>query len=277
LEKADYEKTYKITENNISLLPNLITGLNEITNPAEYFKINELFSIKCNNLLKYQCRVKMENYFGSFMWCGNMSSPTGSGYVLTNNNLKAEVKYALNLYLIMNDELFRETDFIDLYNCENFLMGYNVSSINSQFWSTSKLIDPKFIGTDITVIFSKKKALSEKEEALVRKNFSRIPRQEIYTIKIKIQDLIQYGDKTDCNICLESVNSDNDKYITPCGHLFHLKCIFEYLESKDELYPLHSQCARVYPNGNQSCCNARKIKIFNCPSCNQKVNPISKQ
>jgi len=88
----------------------------------------------------------------------------------------------------------------------------------------------------------------------------RSPREEIFRIKVKIPELIQYGDTKNCSICLEQASDPTNKYISPCGHLFHLDCILRYLEYKDLLYPMHLRCG-------DRCCRARKIKPFECIVC----------
>ena len=42
-----------------------------------------------------------------------------------------------------------------------------------------------------------------------------------------------------CLLCLELVDNPENKYITHCGHTFHLNCMFEYFERNNLLYTLY--------------------------------------
>ena len=55
----------------------------------------------------------------------------------------------------------------------------------------------------------------------------------------------------ECSICLENVMTKNTAYLSPCGHTFHKKCIFQAYESK-----MYSKWASV----------------FRCPMCRQRIN-----
>jgi len=76
--------------------------------------------------------------------------------------------------------------------------------------------------------------------------------------------LLHYGNENECNICLDSITDINDKFITPCGHLFHMNCINIYLDKNNLLYPIFEQCT-------QFCCNSRKVKNFNCVVCKKMI------
>jgi hypothetical protein len=83
----------------------------------------------------------------------------------------------------------------------------------------------------------------------------------LYSIYIKIPKLKQYGDLNNCNICFDEVNEKN-KYITPCGHLFHINCIFTYFKSNHLLENI---------NCSENCCNTMKIKQYECIVCRYKI------
>ena len=142
--------------------------------------------------------------------------------------------------------------------------GYNVGKIAKK-WLSFKKIKSELIGTEIRIVFSKKRQLTKEQEEQVRRSFTRIPRDIVYEINVKIPELMQYGDKSDCNICLDAVEDEKNRYISPCGHLFHLNCIFKYLETKNLLYPTHPQCLN-------RCCNAKKIKPFECVVCKNIIS-----
>ena len=55
-----------------------------------------------------------------------------------------------------------------------------------------------------------------------------------------------------CSICLESFTLTSDIYTTPCGHVFHHKCIRKWLESG---HPHCSQC-------RQDCSIVEIVKLY---------------
>jgi hypothetical protein len=46
----------------------------------------------------------------------------------------------------------------------------------------------------------------------------------------KIKCYIKPGDE--CPICYESIDTKSSAFITDCGHQFHKKCLFKYIETK---------------------------------------------
>lgn len=212
---------------------------------------------------EYFCDYEIKVSFGKYVWCVNAESPSGSGFTLTNSKcidpFENPYTYMMFLKLKPNDKLLKNADFFDIYTDTGFLFGYNVGSIHSNL-NQFKKIEQELIGTELEIIFSIKKNLTDEEKEIITKRFIRMPREEIFTIKIKIPELMQYGDCEDCAICLGEVNDITNKYISPCGHLFHLKCIFQYLESKNLLYPMFDLC-------DDRCCGANKIKPFECVVC----------
>ena len=38
------------------------------------------------------------------------------------------------------------------------------------------------------------------------------------------------GGNDDCPICFDSINNDEEKYLTPCNHKFHKKCIEDWIK-----------------------------------------------
>ena len=49
-----------------------------------------------------------------------------------------------------------------------------------------------------------------------------------------------------CPICYDKIIRKTDAYLTPCGHEFHKKCIFEAYVAK--------QCAKLHSNFKCPCC-----------------------
>ena len=73
--------------------------------------------------------------------------------------------------------------------------------------------------------------------------------------------LIQYNDN--CPFCLLSDNDETNKYVSQCGHFFHLKCYFVFLNHHRLLEP---KCTGRY------CCDASKIQSHNCIICNTDIS-----
>ena len=55
----------------------------------------------------------------------------------------------------------------------------------------------------------------------------------------------------ECSICLELVMTKSTSYLSPCGHTFHKKCIFNAYESK--MYYKYAS-------------------VFKCPLCRQRIH-----
>jgi hypothetical protein len=249
---------------------NIASGMTDLEFMNIPNAINLLFLDKMTDTFEYKCKSDIKMSFGKYLWCGNMSSPTGSGFTLVNYESTQTDLYGspythtMLLELNLNPKLLKNTDFIDMYDNTGFLMGYNVGKIAKK-WLSFKKIKSELIGTEIRIVFSKKRQLTKEQEEQVRRSFTRIPRDIVYEINVKIPELMQYGDKSDCNICLDAVEDEKNRYISPCGHLFHLNCIFKYLETKNLLYPTHPQCLN-------RCCNAKKIKPFECVVCKNIIS-----
>ena len=196
----------------------------------------------------YNCVIDAKMSFGSFYWCGIDDAPLGYGYTLTNHNnghtnFYKKQTYLLTLKIKMNECLYFNTNIINMYDNNNFLMAYNTENLKSEFCTTS-IFNKELFETNIIIIFRSRS-------------------KEIYKIKFKISAPTLFGDQQDCSLCLQSFD-DQEKYMTPCGHLFHTDCIFMYLETNDKLYPIYETCKGI-------CCNTRKIKPFNCPNCNNEI------
>lgn len=247
----------------IILTSNPYSNLSITTYPQEHKAISKLLISKSISSMEYSCDIDIQTSWGKYMWCGQVNSPTGSGFTLTNSNIVDiygdPYTHMLLLELKPNLKLLNEADFYDIYDGEGGLYGYNIDPISSKIIDFKK-IKPEQIGTELEIVFSKKKVLTKEEQEIVNRRLFRTPRVEIFRIKITIPDLIQYGDKLDCSICLDLVSEQTNKYISPCGHLFHLDCIFKYLESKNLLYPMYRECTKL-------CCGAKKIKPFECVVC----------
>lgn len=253
----------------IVLGKNLGTNLGESTNPKEYQQINEMLINKCLDVMEYSCETNTSVFYGKYLWCGNTSSPKGSCFTLvntTNNNkdpYDTPFSHVLLLELNLNPKLRREVDFIDVYDENGGLYGYNTEIVKNQ-WKNFKKINETYIGKELKIVFSKVKELTKEQQEIEQKRLMRTPREPIYEITVKIPELKIYGSQIECNICLNDVNNETNKYVSPCGHLFHLDCIFKYFETANLLYPVYTTC-------KNNCCGANKVKQFNCVVCKKLI------
>lgn len=91
----------------------------------------------------------------------------------------------------------------------------------------------------------------------------RMPMQTIYEKEFMIPEL-KILSTDDCAFCLDKV--ENDKIVLHCKHIFHLKCLWKHLETKNLLSPKSDTCIRF------KCEHGDKIKSFFCPTCNKITN-----
>lgn len=216
---------------------------------------------------KYNTIIIPEMTFGKYIWCRNMNA--NSGFKLTNQNID-DISYVhdtfmINLKIKMNCQLAIDTHYIEIYDHKGGLFNYNVKPINSMFYTTTIQIKDNEIGTQLTIKFCKPKVLSEQEEENLFKTLKRRPMDVIHKHIITIPNLTTFDDltsKTECLLCLSNVTERTNKFITSCGHTYHMNCIWDYLVKNNCIGEIHSNC-------KHSCCNTGSIiKSFSCPFCN---------
>ena len=225
----------------------------------------------------YECKITAKLCRGNYTWCGNEFAPRGYGFTLKlpsddnkqNDHLEHK-QYLIQLNIKINPVLLRDAEFYDIYDSTGFLTNYSTKELKEEMKPRWVFAD-NLIGTKLEIVFSKKKQiLSEKEKYIINSEYGRyngrLYCEQLFKINISIPNLKQYGDTKDCAICLQNVSNETDKYISPCGHLFHLGCIFQYLEHNNKLYPLVQRCRNTW------CCGARKVKPFECPVCKSMID-----
>lgn len=163
-----------------------------------------------------------------------------------------------------NSHLISGADYYEIYTFTGSLFARCISPLKNQNIQF-KRVNLALVGTQLEIIFWKEKDISEKEQEKLNRTGARWPRDEIYKFKIKIPELPEYSEQSSCIVCLEQISDLTNKYISPCGHLFHTSCLFGYLDKKNLLNPTHSDCMRI------NCCQTRKIKPWACPICKTKI------
>jgi hypothetical protein len=225
---------------------------------------------------KYEARVNLQVSFGKYKWCGNMSSASGSGYTLTNNQTYyykdgKESNFMLHIDIYMNDELLVDVEYIEILTESNFLFHYSQNKLTNHYSYCTKM-DEKYIGQEFKITFVKPKPLNEEEYQKLMKSFRRHPMIKVYETTVEIPEMKLF-EKNTCSICIEDVVDDNNKHITKCGHLFHNNCFWNYLLSIPNLISeVHKNCSSTNTSGHLLCCNVGKIvNTYCCPVCKNEL------
>ncbi len=230
-------------------------------------EINLLFLKKSLETETYNCDIESSISYGRYLRCRKCNYPKGERqrYKLSVSFLKKDNPsnnfnhcFMLTIDIDTNLKLFMEADFYDVYDNENLLYSEEFDKISNVKIIMVKL-DKIQIETkpDIKIVFFKRMDY-EYDEQEKRYITSYI---EIYSTTIKIPEFKIYGNDVECNICMEKVDAVNDRYITPCGHLFHMGCIFKYFSAKNVLHAMNNECS----------CGGFKINDFNCAVCNSLI------
>jgi hypothetical protein len=154
---------------------------------------------------------------------------------------------------IKNLENMKSIDFIDIYNHENkIILSYKV-----MYDTNIKICIPIelcMIDEIIQLVFIKKKTFS------LRNIFNFFSSEEDkYSITTKIPKINTITDDV-CSICIDEINDKNLIYIGNCNHIFHMKCMIDYIEYNKLFEELDDYC-KIH------CKHPRKNKKYICPLC----------
>jgi hypothetical protein len=209
--------------------------------------------------MNYFTDVFIKTMCGRYDWCGNgYDSPNGNGgYYLCQNEKgflgQSTTNIMVSITIKMSQNLYNSIDIIEIYDCTGFLAQYTVNKIQSpiiKFFFALKYAKP---GTDLQISYQK--ILPKQKTSII---LSRSPREKIFKETIKIPELVVKG-TTECAICLDEIETDNNKYFSKCCHVFHMDCLWKYLEP-EYVKPLTNHCSRY-------CKHTGKVKPFACPLC----------
>lgn len=207
--------------------------------------------------------ITFMNSYGNYSWCGNGYDGSKTGYHLstTSGGLcdYKDKRLLLNITVIMNQSLSSQIDVIEIYDVTGYLAQYSID-LDSRYYAFRFPVNLNLAGTGLKFLFRK---IIDLPNPL---RLGRPPMTTIYETSILIPELTVYGDKKTCSICLEEP-TDGNKYITACGHLFCMKCIFEYFEKNNLLIENPKRCVE-WNHGHSA-----KPKQFRCPVCDKKVIP----
>ena len=196
---------------------------------------------------------------GPYVWCGNNYDGEKSGYYLTKGIGAAtklssypEKEIMVVLSFDIPQSLVDNIMFIQIYDETGFLVNYNGRKITNNYKCSFK-VDKSLCGTKLKICYDIPSNIQPKSSFL-----SRIKTDTIHTEYLTIPNILIKGEKM-CTICLEDA-SDNI-YISKCEHIFHINCLWEYLENRGFLNPIAENCKFF------KCDHIEKPKPFPCPVC----------
>ena len=204
------------------------------------------------------CDVSSNISLGNFDWC--YRSPGKWILSLNDHTLYPEKKVKVSLFIIMNHILQNNTHFIYIYNMNNVCLYYSKDRILNGYNMTFKISEEN-LDSGIVIQFLKNpsdniEGYNESPSAFKKK--LQLTHEFIYNIP----DIRLYGEHSDCNICLDNVD-DNLRYISPCGHLFHMNCIWKHIIYRN-MFKKNAGCTVCY-HSEETPTN------FTCPVCNELI------
>lgn len=198
---------------------------------------------------------------GPYGWCGNNYDGEHSGYYLTKNvgdyrklSSYPEKEVKVMLSFDIPDDLIDKIQFIQIYDSTGFLVNYNTTKITKDYKSRFK-VAKSMCGTKLKVCYDI--PIPHVQTSILQ----RIKTKSVHEEYITIPDVCIKGD-TECAICMGDV-SDDKIYISQCQHIFHIDCLWKYLEHNQYLKPIAEHCKLF------KCDHIEKPKPFPCPICRE--------
>ncbi|AVL94414.1 hypothetical protein ma27 [Moumouvirus australiensis] len=207
--------------------------------------------MNCNQTESKTTIVVKSNY-GNYQWCCGGCDQAGFYLDATPNFSGIFCGQMINIKIIIHDSnLLDNIDIIEIKTINNELLKHTYSKINkiTVFYFG---INEKYAGLSIKINFSKIKPLPENTR------FMRRPDIEIIHQEIIDFPILDIKSSVECPICLEQIT--NNKYISHCKHVFHIKCLWDYLKINNYLRELSWFCSK-------HCKHDKKTNPFPCPLC----------
>lgn len=203
--------------------------------------------------MAYSTHVTIDTSYGKYDWCGKMHEGYKPGFYLCsyyeNRVGKPAPNVMVSIKIKLDKNLHDVIDIIEMYDCTGFLAQYTVGPINfpvHHFFFSLQYCEP---GTDLKILYRKILPRPEKYTTLRRS-----PMKTIYEETIKIPEIV-VKDTVNCGLCSNHVDTNFNKYISKCSHLFHMDCLWKHLDPE-------------YDNNQASC---KKIAPFPCPLCSTQL------
>jgi len=214
-----------------------------------------------DQIIQYNTNVTIKTLKGPYVWCSN----DVSGYYLTERKTDRKtrvdrIKKSVTMVRIevnICDALFKNVDFIDIFDETGFLAHYTPSGLRKPYHKF--FFELKYVkdGTVLKICYKKRQRQSYESSRRLERTPMNVIRYDLITIPL----LEAKGNKECMMCCLESVLYDDDVYVSQCGHVFHTKCLFEYLRKNNYVKPKDEDC--------DYCEHGDKTIPFPCPVCGE--------
>lgn len=206
----------------------------------------------------YETKIEVRTKFGRYGWCGNSDRSFCGNYLLCESKHQSvygdTTKQMICLIVHMPQNLLSQIQRIQVIDDTGFLAHYTYRKLTNPqtlIFKASKSDNPM------------KKLRVDYQSYLERPPnahpLSRTPLKTIYFEEVCVQPLHVFDTDSLCPICHNKVSAD--PYISQCGHIFHIDCIFDYLRALGK-FEGNERCDR--PNG---CGHGRTAEKFPCPVC----------
>lgn len=186
---------------------------------------------------QYQSEIKIKKIFGAYSLCDKKNDQK---YYLNTLTPEDPSNYMIKFNITINKELFDKIDII-LVCCRE----------------TEVFRVPK-VKYDMTFMFPIKgsRELTIKYIHIINNGFlDKLLLRKIKGKIIKKQNVyiddIKYPRFEECSICLEKITGN--MYKSECDHIFHQKCLVDYIKFNKYYQELDSWCS-------DKCCHGNKVK-----------------
>ena len=166
--------------------------------------------------------VKIDTMHGPYDWCNVYKY-----FYLTFNTERLLHKIKKNIQMVkieiqLSNDLKNQIDHIEIYDMTGFVSQYITNKEVNNYTYFFNLHLYKDIDNYIHIKF--KKNIKKIKNFFLFCNSPKTIDEKIIQIPFEIK-----GDDTMCTICLDNVDDKRQRYISSCKHIFHVKCIYEYV------------------------------------------------
>jgi hypothetical protein len=209
---------------------------------------------------EYDVDINIKVEYGNYSQCYYEFESSIPGEYLSTNMNNYSKKLLLIIDILMNQTILNDIKYIEIYDKEKKLLQYS-KEINSTHYRFVFSVDESLQESNLLVLFRQ----IDKEKGYIKIDiYHRPPLVTLYEETISVPKLEILGDDSYCAICIKKI--DNlDKYISPCKHLLHISCLFNYLENNNALIKKLIHC-------KQFCMHSNKPSEFSCPICTSLID-----
>jgi hypothetical protein len=208
-----------------------------------------------NPFQDYHNHISVTISYGPYCWCHNDNDTSICGYYLTK---KALGHYMLNIVVQLDPNLSKITDTMEIMCNNEQLIRYKFTQ-KQQHYRLFFPISESHLGKSVQLNYYQ-------SCNILRCFYTGKTVRMLHTDPFDIPQMnIQLPQE--CTICLENINPP-DMYMTLCQHIFHVKCIWQYLETNHLTIPKSPMCVRL------KCQHGSKVKSFRCPNCRNQLETL---